>query len=111
MCQLKVPSALPNALIQHTVLLLQFKVKKPGFQEVIDSKYRFIQSKWFGEKVLSPQGECCLLALLRQVPRDDQERKIHAFRNAAPQLLKQRQPVHMRHTEVQQDEIGLEFQE
>ena len=93
--------------LQRFDLLLKLNRKPAGFQQIVDAQQNFGGIKGLGQKVLRAEGKCLLFRFGRYVSRQNKDWQIVIVWNSGTQLSQERVPVHMRHHEIKQNQIGL----
>ena len=104
---LELPGALGDEALQGSVLPLQFHVQKSCLKQVADSQKDLVGIQRLGQKILSTLAKRALPSFRGDIRSENENRQIFAGRKRGLDLGDERKAVHVRHVEIQQDDVGL----
>ena len=97
--------AFVDDLLERAIVALEVEVKIPRMEEVLDPQQHLQPVEGFRQEILGAGLQGALLRVAGRVGREDQDRQEHVLGNL--KLPDDRDPVQMRHHQIEQDQIGL----
>ena len=82
-------------------------MEKTGFEQIADARQNFGEIERLRHKIASTMRECTVPDFRSSFPGDDQNGEVARCSNTIRQPIHDAEPVHARHVEVEQDQIGV----
>jgi hypothetical protein len=99
--------SLDDDLLERAVVAVEIEVEAARVQEVADPQHDLETVEGLGEEILGAGLERPLLGVAGRVGGQDEDRQEDVVGN--PELLDDRDPIQVRHHQIEQDQVGLEL--
>ena len=105
--RLELAGALAHLGLEHLVLALDLEVEEPRLQEGADAEQHLVRMERLADEVLRAARQRLTLRSLAQITGQHQDREVARLRDLV-QLIEHRQTIHVRHVQVEQNQIRPE---
>jgi hypothetical protein len=98
-----------HTVLEEGLLFPERLVEEPDVEDVADPQEHLLHIQRLREEVVCSGHQRPMLDLARDVSGEHEDRRVRRRLEGGPELLHHGEPVHPRHVEIQDDEIGSEL--